>query len=209
MPSYKDSARPPVIALTGGIGSGKSTVAALLAAHGAYVIDADKVAHQAYRPGSEGFTRIIACFGGEILATDGSIDRQKLGALVFADSNARQRLNSIVHPLVAREMATLIAAKLATGFRNPIVLEIPLLVETKGMWAVDQVWVVAAEKKLVVERLIRRGLSEAAVKARMESQAADEERLMHANVVIANNGTIEELETKVLAEWQKLRACSN
>src|SRR6185295_6321886 len=116
-----------IIGLTGGIGSGKSVVGAMLAELGAHVIDTDKVGHRVYAPGSEGWQRIVETFGRDVLASDGTIDRKRLGAIVFADADRRRDLNAIVHPLIFGEVAREIAERRAAGFTGPVVLEAPVL----------------------------------------------------------------------------------
>ena len=134
----------PIVGLTGGIGSGKSTVAAILAELGARVIDADRIGHDVYRPGTPGFDRVVEAFGRGVVAADGTIDRRALGAIVFADPAARARLNAIVHPLIAGDLAGTIARARADGFAGPIVIEAAILLEAGWRSLVDRVWVVTA-----------------------------------------------------------------
>ena len=141
------------IGLTGGIGSGKSTVSQLLAERGAFVIDADKVGHEIYLPGKAAWQQVTAAFGSEILAADQTIDRKKLGAIVFGSAEARQRLNAIVHPLMFEDIAARIQAKRATGFSAPIVVEAAILIEANWIPLVDEVWLVEASTGAVVERV--------------------------------------------------------
>src|SRR5512145_1043887 len=119
----------PIVGLTGGIGAGKSTVAAILAELGARVIDADRIGHEVYRPGSEGFRRVVGAFGPGIVAADGTIDRRALGAIVFGDPAALARLNALVHPLIAEELSRRIAEARAGGDAGPIVIEAAVLLE--------------------------------------------------------------------------------
>ncbi len=206
--SFAEKQRPlRLIALTGGIGTGKSTVASLLSELGAKVIDTDKVAHASYRPGTEGFDKVVSAFGSRILSADGTIDRKKLARIVFADSGARERLNAIVHPLVAAEVQRCIADHWSSGSRVPVVLEIPLLVESRAMWSVDEIWVVTARRETVLARLLAKGMDRGEAEARIESQASDEERLEHASVVIENDGDLAALKKRVEECWaQRTRA---
>jgi dephospho-CoA kinase len=193
------------IGLTGGIGSGKSTVSHLLAELGAFVIDADKVGHDIYLPGTEAWRQVTAAFGQEILAADQTIDRRKLGAIVFAKEEARKQLNAIVHPLMYQEMEQRIAAKRTTGFARPIVVEAAILIEANWLPLVDEVWVVTTEKDAVIERVAaQRGLSAADTEARISSQLADSERLRRANVIIRNDGSLADLRQRVGEAWSRL-----
>lgn len=196
-----------IIGLTGGIGSGKSVVGRMLAELGAHVIDTDKVGHRVYEPGSEGFTRIHEKFGAAIVAANGTIDRKKLGAIVFGDDARRAELNAIVHPLVFGEIMREIAECRNAGFTGPIVLEAPILVEAKGTGLVDQVWVVAAPPDAIRTRLRRdRAMSETEIEGRVAAQLDDAERRRHADVVIENDADLESLRKVVEAAWRTLLA---
>lgn len=193
------------IGLTGGIGSGKSTVAQLLAALGAFVIDADKVGHEIYLPGQEAWQQVTAAFGRDILAADQTIDRKKLGAIVFSSAEARKKLNAIVHPLMCKDIGRRITGKRTEGFTKPIVVEAAILIEANWLPLVDEVWVVVTGKGVVVERVAaQRGLSAQDTEARIASQLADAERLKHAHVVIANDGSREDLQQRVSEAWRRL-----
>jgi dephospho-CoA kinase len=193
------------IGLTGGIGSGKSTVARLLTELGARVINADQVGHEVYRPGALGWQQVVDAFGRDIVAADQSIDRKKLGAMVFADPAQLKRLNAIVHPLIYREIERRIAAERADGFRAPIVVEAAILIEANWQPLVDEVWLVIARREAVVQRLAaERGLDAGQVDARRTAQMDDAERLRHADVVIENNGSFADLDARVRAEWQRV-----
>jgi dephospho-CoA kinase len=190
------------IGLTGGIGSGKSTVAKVLADLGALVIHADTVGHDVYRPESEGWRRVVDAFGTAVLGADHTIDRKKLGAIVFADSHALKRLNAIVHPLIFAEVRDRIAAHRAAGRSQPIVVEAALLIEANWLPLVEEVWLVVAGKRAVIERVTaERGLAPRDVEKRIEAQLSDEERRRHAQVVIENTGSLEELAARVRAAW--------
>lgn len=193
------------IGLTGGIGSGKSTVSQLLAELGAFVIDADKVGHEIYLPGQEAWQQVTAAFGRDILAADQTIDRKKLGAIVFSSAEARKKLNAIVHPLMFKDIGRRITEKRTEGFTKPIVVEAAILIEANWLPLVDEVWVVVTGKGVVVERVAaQRGLSAQDTEARIASQLADAERLKHAHVVIANAGSREDLQQRVSEAWRRL-----
>jgi dephospho-CoA kinase len=196
-----------IIGLTGGIGSGKSVVGRMLAELGAHVIDTDKVGHRVYEPGSEGFARLVETFGRDIVAADGTIDRKKLGAIVFGDADRRAALNAIVHPLIFGEIMREIAERRNAGFTGPIVLEAPILLEAKGTGMVDQIWVVTAPPAAVRARLARdRAMTAAEIDARVASQLADDERRRHADVILENDGDLASLRKVVEAAWKTLVA---
>jgi dephospho-CoA kinase len=190
------------IGLTGGIGSGKSTVAKLLTQLGAEVIDADIVGHEVYRPGSDGWQQVVDAFGRDIVAADRSIDRKRLGAVVFGDPTALKRLTAIVHPLIHREIERRIATRRAAGFRQPIVVEAAVLIEANWLDLVDEVWLVVASRHSVLTRLqADRGMKTAHIEARIGAQLSDGERRQHADVVIENGGSLGDLEARVRAAW--------
>ena len=187
------------IGLTGGIGSGKSTAAARFAELGALVIDADVLAREAVEPGTDGLAAVVAEFGEQVLDADGRLDRPALARLVFGDEAARGRLNAIVHPRVRARAVELIAAA-PPG--TVVVQDVPLLVETEQAGAYDLVVVVEAPEELRVRRLAAdRGMSAEEVRARMASQATDEQRRAVADVVLVNDGTPDDLSAKVDALW--------
>lgn len=192
------------VGLTGGIGSGKSEVARRLGERGAVIIDADKIAREVVEPGTEGLARVVAAFGEEILREDGSLNREKLGAIVFADSEKLATLNGIVHPLVGERVAVL-QGQAAEG--DVVVYDVPLLVENKLAPLYDVVIVVDASDETRIARLREyRQMPESDAKARIAAQASREERLAVADVVISNEGTIEELEAQVARVWEQLVA---
>ena len=186
------------IGLTGGIGSGKSTVADLLAARGAVVIDADRIAREVVERGTPGLAAVVDAFGDRVLTPDGTLDRPALAALVFADPEARRRLDAIVHPLVRRRSAELDAAAPEDAV---VVHDVPLLVETGRWHPYDLVLVVVADPEVRVARLVRRGLTAEDARARITAQATDEERRAVADVVLDNSGTPEELAAQVDRFW--------
>jgi dephospho-CoA kinase len=203
------STRCLTIGLTGGIGSGKSTVAALLEELGAVVIHADVVGHEVYLPQTEGWRRVTAAFGTEILKPDQTIDRQKLGAIVFRDPAALERLNAIVHPLIYVEVERRIRALRASNVVSPIVVEAAILIEANWLPLVDEVWLVVAGKDAVVQRLSsQRGLSSDEVSRRIDVQLSDAERRKFAHVVIENRGPVEELRQHVTAAWKRVTAAN-
>jgi dephospho-CoA kinase len=189
------------IGVTGGIGSGKSTVTKFL--DEAPIIDADKVGHAIYAPDGPAYGDVIAAFGRGILASDGTIDRKKLGPIVFADAGALKRLNSIVHPKMFARMRGMIEHLRAGGERNPIVVEAAILIEANWQALFDEIWLVIASKERVVERIERdRGLKPEQTEARIRAQLPDAERKKHSSLVISNNGTIYELREKIAHLWQ-------
>ncbi len=191
------------IGVTGGIGSGKSTVTKFLDELGAPIIDADKVGHAIYAPDGPAYSDVIAAFGHGILASDGTIDRKKLGPIVFADADALKRLNSILHPKMFMRMREMIDHLRAMGERNPIVVEAAILIEANWQALFDEIWLVIASKAQVVERIEReRGLKPEQTEARIRAQLSDEERQKHSTLVIINNGTIGELREKITQLWQ-------
>jgi dephospho-CoA kinase len=192
-----------VIGLTGGIGSGKSTVSKLTEEMGAVILDADKVGHEAYTPDSETWQAVVAAFGDEIVAEDRSIDRKKLGAIVFADPANLERLNGIMHP----RMFDMMKAKLDEFRRQGtkiVVLEAAILIEAKWTPLADEVWVTVASEPVVVARVKERtGLPEEQIRARIHSQLSNDERIAKADEVIHNDGDLDELRATVTALWEK------
>ncbi len=188
------------IGLTGGIGSGKSAVARLLADHGAVVVDADALAREVVEPGTPGLRRIVEEFGPDVLSADGRLDRGRLAELVFADQDARERLNAIVHPLVGRR-----AEQILSGLPDDAVVvhDVPLLTENGLAPNYDLVMVVEASEPTRIARLVRdRGMAEEAVRARIAAQASDEQRRAVADVVVVNDGSRAELAAAVDQVWR-------
>lgn len=191
------------VGLTGGIGSGKSAVAELLAGHGAVIVDADQLARQAVEPGTHGLARIAAEFGPEVLTPQGALDRAALAELVFADPEALARLNAIVHPEVRRLAAV---AEQAAHPDAVVVHVIPLLVETGQGASFDCVVVVDVDPATQLRRVRERdGLGADQVRARIAAQASRADRLAVADVVIDNTGTPADLERSVARLWSRLR----
>lgn len=200
-----------VIGLTGGIGSGKSTVSQFLEELGAVIIDADKVGHEAFKLNTKSFREVVDAFGEEILTPDGEIDRQKLGKAVFSDPKALAKLNNIVHPRIYDLVKVRLEDYRRRGVKV-VVLEMPLLVEVPlSMKAgqptlsdeLDEVWVTVAPEAVVIQRLGKKtGLSEPEARARIRSQLPSEERLKHADVVIDTDCGLDELKARVAKLWQ-------
>jgi dephospho-CoA kinase len=186
------------IGLTGGIGSGKSTVARLLADRSAHVVDADVLAREVVEPGTPGLAAVVDAFGEGVLTADGALDRPALAGVVFGDADARARLDGIVHPLVRARARELISALPEDAV---VVQDIPLLVETGQASAFDLVLVVEADADVRVARLAQRGLAEADARARIAAQATDEQRRAVADVVLHNSGTPEHLAEQVDRFW--------
>ncbi|MFZ0529989.1 MAG: dephospho-CoA kinase [Propionicimonas sp.] len=196
------SAATTIIGLTGGIASGKSAVAELLAAHGAVVIDADLLARDVVEPGTLGLERVVQRFGRGVLLPDGRLDRAGLGAIVFADPSARRDLEAIIHPAV-RARAAALTASAPPG--SVVVQMIPLLVETGQQGNFDLVLVVDVDPGTQRERLRRRdGLTEAEAEARLRAQATRAERLAAADVVIDNDAGLSELADRVDRFWAEM-----
>ena len=189
------------VGLTGGIGSGKSTVSALLASYGAVVLDADVIAREVVAPGTPGLARLVAELGAALLP-DGSLDRPALGARVFADADLLGRLNEIVHPLVGERTAELVVAA-PPG--SVVVHDVPLLLENGLQSRYDEVVVVLAGTDVQRDRLVRlRGMTEDEARARMVVQVDDDARRAGATYVIDNSGPREALEPQVRVLWERL-----
>ena len=191
-----------VIGLTGGIGSGKSTVSQFLAELGAVILDADRVGHEALKPDTEVWRKVVAAFGRQILTPRGDIDRAKLGEMVFGNPESLSRLNQIMHPRIY----DMVKAQLE-GYRRQgvevVVLEAPLLVEAGWTSLVDEVWVTVAPEAIVLRRLKQGiGLSESESLARIHSQLSSEERIRHAKVVINTDCDLDELRARIGELWR-------
>ncbi|KAB8168761.1 dephospho-CoA kinase [Streptomyces sp. 3MP-14] len=190
------------VGLTGGIGAGKSEAARALARRGAVIVDSDVIAREVVAPGTPGLAAVVAEFGAEVLAADGSLDRERLGRLVFADAGRRRALNGIVHPLVARRSAEL---QQAAGPGAVVVHDVPLLAEERLSHRYRAVIVVDASDETRLARLTgARGMSEVDARARMGAQASREERLAIADFVLDNDGTLAELDAQVEELWPRL-----
>ncbi|WDT54597.1 dephospho-CoA kinase [Streptomyces sp. G7(2002)] len=191
------------VGLTGGIGAGKSEVSRLLASYGAVIVDADKIAREVVEPGTPGLAAVVEEFGDGVLASDGTLDRPKLGGIVFSDPEKLKALNAIVHPLVGARSAELEAS---AGPDAVVVHDVPLLTENGLAPLYDLVVVVDAAPQTQLDRLVRlRGMAEDEAKSRMAAQATREQRLAVADLVIDNDGPLEALEPQVRAVWERLR----
>ncbi|MER5440288.1 dephospho-CoA kinase [Streptomyces sp. NPDC002790] len=190
------------VGLTGGIGAGKSEVSRLLVERGAVLIDADKIAREVVEPGTEGLAAVVEAFGDGVLAPDGSLDRPKLGSVVFADSDKLATLNKIVHPLVGTRSAELEAI---AGPDSVVVHDVPLLAENGLAPLYDLVIVIDVSPATQLDRLTRlRGMSEEDARARMSAQATREKRLEIADIVIDNDVPLERLRERVDEVWTEL-----
>ena len=194
-----------IIGLTGGIGSGKSTVAQFLAELGAVVTDVDRVGHEVLKRDSEVRQQIVNAFGKQVVGSDGEIDREKLGEIVFGNPEVRAKLNQIIHP----PMYDMVKAQLEEYRRQGVgvvVLDAPLLIEAGWTSLVDEVWVTTAPEATVLKRLRERmGLSEQESMARINSQSPSEERVKRADIVIDTDCELDELKAKVTELWQGLQ----
>ena len=190
------------IGLTGGIGTGKSAVANLLVQQGASIIDADRLGHEAYTPHSEAWEAVVAAFGTDILTSEGEIDRRKLGGIVFADETQLERLNGIMHPLMAKMVEDRKAAFDADGAAVTVV-EAAVLFEAGWDSLVDEIWTTHASESTVVQRLFERnGLDESEARKRINSQMSATERNRRSDVVVDNSGDLTALEQTVKNLWK-------
>jgi dephospho-CoA kinase len=193
------------VGLTGGIGSGKSEVARLLARHGAVVIDADRLAREAVSVGSDGLAEVVAAFGTDVLTADGSLDRAAVAARVFADPQARARLEAIVHPRVRAAAGSLEAQARSRHPDAVVVHDVPLLVETGQQHAYDLVLVVDVPEQVQVQRLVQhRGMTQEEARARIAAQASRQQRLAAADLVVANDATLAALARRVGQVWDQV-----
>jgi dephospho-CoA kinase len=194
-----------VIGLTGGIASGKSTAAAWLKEFGAVVIDADRLGHRVYEPGTSGFEAVVNEFGHDLVAADGTINRQLLGGKVFGRPDQMKRLTDIVWPEIRRLAREEVTELKRRDRKGHIVLEAAVLVEANWFDLVDEVWVVTVEPEVARARLMaRNSLTEAQAQSRIDSQLTNKERSLHAYAKIDNSGTLDEFRQKVEREWKKL-----
>lgn len=195
-----------LIGLTGGIASGKSTIASRLAEHGAVVVDADRIAREVVEPGRPALAAIAERFGPGVIAADGSLDRPALGAIVFADEEARLALNAITHPAVLAESTARFAEAEAADPDAIVVYDVPLLVESANEYPFELVVVAHADAATRAERLVTlRGMDRAEAERRIGSQASDAQRLAVADVVIDTDGTLEHTRDQVDALWERLK----
>jgi dephospho-CoA kinase len=194
-----------VIGLTGGIASGKSTVARFFREHDIPVIDADILGHRTYEPGSDTFAAVVRTFGKELVAPDGTIDRKVLGAKVFGKPDELKKLTDIVWPGI-RRLASQDLSEFETAGNGLVVLEAAVLFEAGWQDLTDEIWVVVVEPELAVERLAtRNGLDPEAARARIASQLSNAERVAQADIIIENNGDLAALETRIQEAWEQLQ----
>ncbi|MEN9751558.1 MAG: hypothetical protein RLZZ600_605 [Actinomycetota bacterium] len=196
-----------LIGLTGGIGAGKSTIAARFAELGAHIVDADIMARRAVEPGSPALAKIVSRFGHAVLATDGSLNRPALGQIIFNDDSARKDLEAIVHPAV-HDLTTLEFARIrSTDPKAIIVYDVPLLVEAKNSYPFDRIVVAHAPADTRIQRLIEmRGMTSDDARKRVEAQASDEQRLAVADDVIDTGTTLDSTLAQVDALWASIIA---
>ena len=196
---------PLIVGLTGNIATGKSTVLAYLRRKGAYVIDADRLAHAAMLPAGPAYAAVVAAFGPDIVAADGQIDRPALGRIVFADAGALQRLEAIVHPAVLQLAQAELAAPAAMEAPVVILEAIKLLESGRLLTLCDEVWVVTAEPSVQLERLLTlRGMTEAEAKQRMAAQSPQAEKVARATRVVDNSGATAALYAQLDVIWADL-----
>lgn len=197
--------RAPLVGLTGGIGAGKTTVARMFAERGAFVVEADDVGREVVAPGSRGLELLVAEFGAQILSPDGTLDRQRLASIAFADECRRARLEAITHPLIQARTRELLDAAPEGAVR---IHDVPLLVELSLADKYDCVVVVDCPDEIRLARLLERGMTQADAQARIAAQASRSERLAVADIVIDNSGGRGELEAAVDSAWQSLLAAA-
>ena len=190
-----------VIGLTGGIGTGKTYVSSVLKDSGAAIVNADLLGHEVYAPQSEGWHAVVGTFGERIVADNGEIDRRALGGIVFSDENALLQLNAIMHPRIYSLTEQRLNA-LAESGENTAVLEAALLIEAKWTPLVDEVWVTVSPMTDIITRLQERNnMDEDTARSRINSQMPQSERVQHADVVLENAGSLEELSAKIQDLW--------
>ena len=190
-----------IVALTGGIGSGKTMVGEIFAELGALVVDSDQLAREVVERGSKGFDLIVIEFGDEILK-DGDLDRAALASLIFKDPKKRARLEEITHPLIRQSFAKIVSS---AGSDSIIINQIPLLVESKHDYKFDHVITISAPEKIRTERLIKRGLTLTQIEQRMKAQATDAQREVISDTVIVNDKSEQELLAQVEKVWESLK----
>ena len=195
-----------VIGLTGGIGSGKSTVACFMQELGAKVIELDKVGHEAMKSGTKAWQLLVNEFGKDIIAANGEIDRSKLGEIVFGDGKALERLNEIIHPEIDKIIEQRLEEYRLRGIEY-VVLEAAARLDTDRASQVDELWVTVAPQDVVLERLAKRSaFSESESRARIKSQLPNEERIKRADVVLHTDCNLEELKNMVSLAWKEMQA---
>jgi dephospho-CoA kinase len=192
-----------IIGLTGGIGSGKSTVASILKNLGAVIIDSDKVGHEMLNRGTPGWYEVIDAFGQDILSPQGTINRQRLAQIVFNNPEALRKLNQIVHPKIEHEVQSRLKKFQEQGI-DAVVIEAALISEAPWSSQAEQIWVVKSPKEITLSRLKERGMSESESLARIASQYPAEEHVKHGLITVKNDGTVEDLKVKVEKLWREI-----
>lgn len=194
------------VGLTGGIGTGKSHVAKIFIELGCYVFDADKIARQVVEPGEVGFEKVVAEFGEEILAEDGTIDRAKLGQIVFSSPEKREKLNQILHPIIIAKQDSLISETINQDPNAIVIIDAALMIETGSYKRFDKLIVVYCDRESQIERVMKRNnLPRNEVESRINSQMPSDEKRKYADIEIDTSGTFEETEDKVKAVYQELK----
>jgi dephospho-CoA kinase len=206
MPGLHTGAVPlKVIGLTGGIASGKSTASRYLSERGAFVIDADKLGHAAYEPGTQAFQQVVDTFGGEIVGEDGQIDRKALGAKVFGEGNRLTELTDIVWPEILRLAVVQIEERRKSHPDGIVALEAAVLLEAGWESVVDELWVVVVDPGTAIERAMARdGVDRAAIQARIDAQLSNDERAARADVLLSNSADEAALVSLLDVQWQRL-----
>ena len=192
-----------VIGLAGGIGAGKSEVSRILGEMGAEVLNADRYGHEVYLPGTDGLREVVEAFGEDVLQPNGEVDRRALGGKVFGNPEAMAQLNAIAWPRIRQKIEDGIEEQRQQG-TGVVVLDAAVLIEAGWTDAADEVWVVTAPEGDVISRIqARNNLTEEQIRARMASQMSSEERVQHADVVVANDGDLQDLQNKIEELWQE------
>ncbi len=197
-----------IIGLTGGIGSGKSTVAEFLAELGAVVLDADKIGHEILATDAEVRQEIVDNFGRQVLDREGNISRKKLADIVFKDRESLIKLNLITHPPIYRRLQSILEAYQQQGI-EVVVIDAPLLIEAGWATRVDETWVTIAPKEVIVERLEKRGLKREDILSRISMQILPEDRMKAAKIVINTNVSLEDLKQAITDLWNKTAVDTN
>ncbi len=211
MKTETDRERGIIVGITGGIACGKTTVSELLAEKGAIPINADEIGHQLLKADSPVIGELVDAFGQEILEESGDVSRKKLGAIVFNDKSARERLNTILHPLIIQRSRTLARQLVMENPSCVVLLDAPLLIEAGAYNSVDLIVVVTASPETQLQRILERSqvqnrpLSETEAQARIDAQMPVKEKVKYADVVIENEGALDELNKQVDALWEKLQ----
>ena len=195
-----------IIGLTGGIASGKSTIAKKMSERGAFVLDADKLGHRVYEPSRKAFDQVIEVFGGDIVSETGEIDRKVLGGKVFGNPAELKKLTDIVWPAISAMASEEINENRTNHPDQLIVVEAAVLIEANWQGLSDEIWVTIVDPAIAIDRASRRdNIEPSAVQARIDSQVSNKERASHADVLIDNSGSEEDLSAAFDLEWEKLQ----